>query len=175
MDGGIYPNMGFLVGMKHSKNPAALRAIALAIVTTCISNCFAGFAAAADPDKVDPCKLITQAEAQTALGMPVKPGAFMDSVYRFCSFKPAGEGTYYLSISLISVDKAGFNQADPHQERATGTSFDAFFTKNNDVLSVWHAGNQLQVQIHFGDNYEASHAKMKDAELKIAEIAVTRF
>jgi hypothetical protein len=93
----------------------------------------------------------------------------------FCSFKPAGEGTYYLSISLISVDKAGFDQADPNQERATGTSLDAFFTKNNDVLSVWHAGNQLQVQIHFGDGSKASNAMVRNAELKIAEIAVTRF
>lgn len=161
--------------MKNSKNTAALRSIALALVATCISNCFAGFAAAADPDKVDPCKLVSQAEAQSALGMPVKPGAFMDSVYRFCSFKPTGEGTYYLTISLLSVDKAGFDQADPNQERATGTSLDASFTKNNDVLSVWHAGNQLQVQIHFGDSSRASNATVRNAELKIAEIAVTRF
>ena len=162
--------------MKHSKKTAALGVIALAVMATFISECFMGFAAAADPNKVDPCKLITQAEAQSALGMPVKPGAFMDSIYRFCTFKPASEGTYYLTISLLNIDKETFDKADPRQmERATGSNLDAFFEKNNPLLSVWHAGNQLQIQIHFDDNAKAPDAKAKDAELKLAAIAVTRF
>jgi hypothetical protein len=166
-----------LLAMKHSKKPAELGAIALALVAICISQSIAGLAAAADPDKVDPCKLITQAEAQSALGMPVKPAEFQDGgPYRFCSFKPAGEGTYYLAISLFSIDKETFDKADLRQmERATGTNLDAFFARNNPLLSVWHAGNQLQVQIHFGDNARAPDAKAKDAELKLAAIAITRF
>jgi len=64
---------------------------------------------------MNPCKLITQAEAQSALGVPVKPGEFMDGNYRFCIFKPANGGTYYLNISLFSIDKATFDKADPRQ------------------------------------------------------------
>jgi hypothetical protein len=60
-------------------------------------------------------------------------------------------------------------------ERASGTNLDAFFAKSNPLLSVWHSGNQMQVQIHFGDNARASDAKVKDAELKLAAIAITRF
>jgi hypothetical protein len=123
---------------------------------------------------VNPCKLITQAEAQAALGMPVKPGEFMDSFYRFCNFKPANGGTYYLSVSLLSIDKATFDRADRRQfERVAGTNLDAFFAKNSPLLSVWHAGKQLQFQVHFEDN--AGQAGAKAAELKLAAIAVARF
>ena len=49
----------------------------------------------------------------------------------------------------------------------------AFFIKNNTDLNVWHAGNQLQIQVHFEDN--AGQAGARAAELKLATIAVTRF
>jgi hypothetical protein len=140
----------------------------------CVVSSGPARAAGPDPETVDPCKLITQAEAQAALGMPVKPGEFVDSIYRICSFKPANGGTYYLSISLLSIDKATFDKADPRQfERAGGTNLDAFFATNSNILNVWHAGNQLQIQIHFGDN--AGEAGVKAAELKLAGIAVGRF
>lgn len=148
----------------------------LAVVAAGIFECFGGWASAAsgDADTVNPCKLITQAEAQAALGRPVKPGEFVDAVYRICSFKPANGGTYYLAVSLFSIDKATFDKADPRQfERAAGTNFDAFFAKSSPLLNVWHAGNQLQIQVHFGDN--AGEAGVKAAELKLAAIAVTRF
>jgi hypothetical protein len=166
--------------MKHLPIRATPLATVLAVTAACALACFAGSTIAADDgedsvaDKVDPCKLITQAEAQSALGKPVKPGKFMDSIYRFCSFRPANGGTYYLSISLISIDKATFDKVDSRQfERAAGTNLDAFFAKNNELLSVWHAGNQMQIQVHFEDN--AGQAGAKAAELKLATIAVTRF
>lgn len=149
---------------------------AMAVVAACVLQGLGGSAALAgeDPDAVNPCKLITQAEAQSALGMPVKPGEPMDGIYRFCSFKPANGGTYYLTISLFSEEKATFDKIDPRQfERAPGTNLDAFFAKSSPLLSVWHAGNQLQIQVHFDDN--ASQAGVKAAELKLAAIAVTRF
>ncbi|HEY6453335.1 MAG TPA: hypothetical protein VIX87_12140 [Steroidobacteraceae bacterium] len=150
--------------------------MALAVMLACILECPGGraTAAAADAETVNPCKLITQAEAQSALGMPVKPGEFVETVYRICSFKPANGGTYYLNVSLFSIDKATFDRADPRQfERAAGTNLDAFVAKSSPLLNVWHAGNQLQMQIHFGDN--AGQAGAKAAELKLAAIAVTRF
>jgi hypothetical protein len=151
--------------------------MALAVMAACILACLGGLATAADSaaDTVNPCKLITQAEAQSALGMPLKPGEFMDGgVYRFCSFKPANEGTYYVNVSLLSIDKATFDKANPRQfERATGTNLDAFFAISSPLLSVWHGGNQLQIQVHFGDN--AEQTGVKAAELKLAAIAVTRF
>ena len=145
-------------------------------MAACVLECLGDWATAADgdADTVNPCKLITQAEAQSTLGMPVKPGEFIDSIYRICSFKPANGGTYYLSVSLFSIDKATFDRADPRQfERAADASLDAFFAKNSNFLNVWHAGNQLQIQIHFGDN--AGESGVKAAELKLAAIAVTRF
>jgi hypothetical protein len=54
-----------------------------------------------------------------------------------------------------------------------GTNLDTFFTKNNSVLNVWHADNQLQIQVHFEDNVGQVGARA--AELKLAAIAVTRF
>jgi len=150
--------------------------MALAVMAACVLECLGGWATAADgdADTVNPCKLITQAEAQSALGKPVKPGEFFDGMYRTCGFKPANGATYYLSVSLFSIDKATFDKADPRQfERAGGTNLDAFFLKGGNFLNVWHAGNQLQVQIHFGDN--AGETGVKAAELKLAAIAVTRF
>jgi hypothetical protein len=147
-----------------------------AVVAACVLECLGGWATAADgdADTVNPCKLITQAEAQSALGMPVKPGEFVDAVYRICSFKPASGGTYYLNVSLFNIDKGTFDKADRHQfERAASTNLDAFFATGSNFLNVWHAGNQLQIQIHFGDN--AGEAGVRAAELKLAAIAVPRF
>ena len=147
-----------------------------AALATCLFGCFGGLATAAgvDPDTVNPCKLITQAEAQSALGMPVKPGEFDDGVFRTCTFKPVNDGSYYLAVSLYSIDKATFDKADPRQfERATGTPLDAFFGKATPLVSVWHAGNQLQIQIKFAGN--DPYAGVRDPELKLAAIAVTRF
>jgi hypothetical protein len=150
--------------------------MALAVMAACVLE-FLGDAATAadtDPDKVDPCKLITQAEAQSALGMPVKPGRFTASIiYRICTFDAVKGGPPYVSVSLTSVDKAGFDTVDPDQERTVGTNLDAFFTKNNSDLSVWHAGNQLQIQVHFEDS--VGQAGARAAELQLATIAVTRY
>jgi hypothetical protein len=151
--------------------------MALAVTAACILECLGSCATAgeADPDSVNPCKLITQAEAQSALGMPVKPGEFTDGpIYRFCSFKPANDGTYYVAVSLFSIDKATFDRADPRQfKRVAGTNLDAFFATSSPLVSVWHAGNQLQIQVHFENN--AGQAGAEAAELKLATIAVTRF
>ncbi len=150
--------------------------MALPVMVACLFECLGGWATAADgdADTENPCKLITQAEAQSALGMPVKPGEFMDGIYRICSFKPANGGTYYLNVSMFSIDKATFDKVNPSQfVRAAGTNLDAFFATSSPLLSVWHAGNQLQIQVHFEDN--AGQTGAKAAELKLAAIAVTRF
>lgn len=80
----------------------------------------------------------------------MKPGQFYEGVYRTCNFAAANGGDYYLSVSLFSIDKATFDGASPRQfERASGTNLDAFIQKGTDMLNVWHAGNQLQIQIRF--------------------------
>jgi hypothetical protein len=150
--------------------------MALSTMLACLLGCPGGWVSAADvdPDSVNPCKLITQAEAQSAVGMAVKPGEFMDGIYRSCGFKAANGGTYYVAVTLFSIDKATFDKVDPRQfRRATGTNLDAFFATSSPLVSVWHAGNQLQVQVHFEDN--AGQAGAEAAELKLATIAVTRF
>jgi hypothetical protein len=139
-----------------------------------VCNSSLATAADTDPGEVDPCKLITQAEAQSALGVPVKPGQFVESIiYRICVFKAVKGGPSYISIGLTRVDKASFDTADSQSERAVGTNLDAFFTKNNSDLNVWHAGNQMQIQVHFEDN--VGQAGARAAELKLAAIAVTRY
>jgi hypothetical protein len=150
--------------------------MALAVMAACVLECLGGWATAADgdADTVNPCKLITQAEAQSALGMPLKPGEFTDGIYRSCSFRPANGGTYYVAVTLFSIDKATFDKVDPRQfKRATGTNLDAFFATSSPLVSVWHAGSQLQIQVHFEDN--AGQTGAEAAELKLATIAVTRF
>lgn len=60
-------------------------------------------------------------------GVPVKPGEFVDGIYRGWIFKPANGGACYPSVNLLSIDQAAFDQVDPRQsERAAGTSLDAF-------------------------------------------------
>jgi hypothetical protein len=79
-----------------------------------------------------------------------------------------------VSVRLLSTDKASLDVIDPGQfERATGTNLDAVFSKSYPVLSVWHAGNDLQLDVHFEDSTGTSGVKA--AELKLAAIAVTRF
>lgn len=151
--------------------------MALAVIAAFFldSSASRAVAAGADPDKVDPCKLITQAEAQSALGMPVKPGQSMESgIYRYCHFGAVKGGTPYVSVRLFSTAKTSLAETDPRQfERATGTNLDAVFSKSYPVLSVWHAGNDVQIDVHFDDSTGTSGVKA--AELKLAAIAVTRF
>jgi hypothetical protein len=134
--------------------------------------------AAANPDSVNPCKLVTAAEAQSALGMPVSAGVFMDdNIFRHCTFTgttETGSGKPYVTVSLISKDKATFDKMNLRDfERATGTTLDAFFYKRSPWVTVWHNGNELQIQISF--NNDAGEARAKTEELKLAESAVTRF
>jgi hypothetical protein len=134
--------------------------------------------AAANPDSVNPCKLITAAEAQSALGMPVSDGVFMDdNIFRHCTFRgitDTGAGKPYVTISLISRDKAAFDKMNSRDfERATGTSLDAFFYRASPWVTVWHNGNELQIQISFIN--DAGKARAKTEELKLADIAITRF
>jgi hypothetical protein len=163
--------------MKHSINPVAPLTIALAVIAAIIveSSAAGAIVADTDPDKVDPCKLITQAEAQSALGMPVKPGQLMESgIYRYCHFGAVKGGTPYVSVRLFSTEKVSLDVMDPGQfERATGTNLDAVFSKSYPVLSVWHAGNDVQIDVHFDDR--TGTGGVKAAELKLAAIAVTRF
>ena len=87
---------------------------------------------------------------------------------------PCFEGASYSREQSGTIDKATFDKADLRQfERPVGTNFDAFYAKNSNFLNIWHAGNQLQIQIRFGDN--AGETGVKAAELKLADIAVTRF
>ena len=95
-------------------------------------------------------------------------------IYRYCHFGAAKGGRPYVSVRLFSTDKASSDVTDPRQsERATGTNLDAVFSKSYPVLSVWHAGNDLQIDVHLDDS--ADTGGVKAAELKIAAIAVTRF
>jgi hypothetical protein len=134
--------------------------------------------AAANPDSVNPCKLVTAAEAQSALGMPVSAGVFMDdNIFRHCTFTgttETGSGKPYVTVSLISKEKATFDSMNPSDfERATGTALDAFFYKASPWVTVWHNGNELQIQISFST--DTGKARAKTEELKLASIAVTRF
>ena len=75
---------------------------------------------------------------------------------------------------VISKDKATFDKMNPRDfERATGTTLDAFFYKPSPWVTVWHNGNELQIQISFSN--DAGKARAKTEELKLADIAVTRF
>lgn len=134
--------------------------------------------AAASPGSVNPCNLITAAEAQSALGMPVSAGVFMDdNIFRHCTFRGTidnGGGKPYVNVSLITRDKAAFDKMNLTDfERATGTTLDAFFYRASPWVTVWHNGNELQIQISFHD--DAGKARAKTQELKLADIAITRF
>ncbi len=134
--------------------------------------------AAADAGSVNPCKLITVAEAQSAVGMPVSAGVFMDdNIFRHCTFTgvtDTGGGKPYVTISLISKDKAIFDQIRPRDfERATGTTLNAYFYKASPWVTVWHNGNELQIQISFSN--DAGKTRAKTEELKLAAIAITRY
>ena len=172
------------IGRADAQLAAAAGAKMLVMIALCSLECMGSLSSAATAaedaesvaDKVNPCKLITQAEVQSALGMPVGPGVpAAVAFYRICAFKPvSGNGTYYVNVSLLSTDKAAFDKVDPRQkERATGTNLDAFFLLSSPVLAVWHAGNQMEIQVSFGDN--AGTDRVKTAELKLAAIAVTRY
>jgi hypothetical protein len=94
---------------------------------------------AANPDSVNPCALITVAEAQSALGTPVSAGAFLDDgIFRHCTFTATTD---------------------------TGSG--------KPWVTVWHNGNELQIQISSHD--DAGKARAKTEELKVAGIAITRF
>ena len=115
-----------------------------------------GAAGAAD----DPCRLITAAEAEAALGMPVRPAVitgFDSQTYGHgsdCSYssvdQSAGPTTVHIGVLGEGFPRDLWEQeerADPEVQEVPGLGDIAFFIENDEKIDAFVGGRWVQAQM----------------------------
>jgi hypothetical protein len=151
----------FVLACSATLNVAAVEAVA---------------AADAPSSKVDPCTLVTAAEAQAVLGVAiVAPASSDDSLFRHCIFTSADKRKYlYLDARDLKRDifEKGMKTVRSGLPVAGDIGADAYTDKSSGTLLVWKNGTTLNILI--GDQSgNTSDEKKEAAEEKIARIALS--
>lgn len=149
-------------------------------VACAVLGAFSALPAAADPPsaRIDPCTLVTAAEAAAALGVPViAPNAVDDGLFRHCVYAGVDK-RHFLYVDARDVDQADFQSGMKAGRRGLpvdpSMGADAYTDKSSGTLFVWKKGVVLNVLIN-DQSANASDAKLLEAEQQIAKIALRRF
>jgi len=149
--------------------------------TTLAAFCLLAAAAAmADPPsaRLDPCALVNLAEAQAVLGVPlVPPKASDDGLFRHCVYKSADQ-RHYLYVDARDQEQSVFERGMKLHGNGlpvdASLGSDAYTDSGSGTLLVWKKGVGLNILV--GDQSgNRSAAKLLEAEVKIAQIALARF
>jgi hypothetical protein len=140
---------------------------------------FAAATALADPPsaRVDPCTLVTKAEAEAVLGVAiVAPSASDDGLFRHCVYASADK-RHYLYFDARDGDQGNFQSAMKVNRHGLpvdpSMGADAYTDKSSGTLLLWKKGVGLNILI--GDQSgNQSAAKLLEAQEKIAKIALSR-
>ena len=98
---------------------------------------------------MDPCVLVTAAEAQAALGGPVDPStSSFTGTYQSCSYATASGQN--LSVTTRTIDRAGFDTAvaqlpGPAPSPLAGLCQDAYITGSN--VRAWQNGTEVDALV----------------------------
>jgi hypothetical protein len=132
---------------------------------------------AAPSNRADPCALVTAADAQTAIGVPMgQPKGMDDGLYRHCTYESA-DGRFYLYISTIDDDQASFEQGRKltarNSKTVEGLGANAYFDPDHEMLLIWKKGILLNIQAgdHSGNT---SLAQLEAHDAKAAAAAIPR-
>ena len=125
----------------------------------------------------DPCALVTAAEAQTAMGVPVastKPKG--SGSYHVCDYASA-DGRTILEVTRIdpsgdASDKTSFDLAYGAGQPVAGVGGDAYFNAGLLALTVWQSGTVINVGV--SNASAAAAAQMQAALTKVALAALGR-
>jgi hypothetical protein len=163
---------------KAIRNPAPAALCALVCAVGSGVAAIGAVAADAPSSRVDPCKLITVAEVQAALGVAIgQPTDRDDSLFRNCIFKSADgrHSLYFQARDLTQADfERGMKMKGAHGI-AVDPSFgpDAHADESSGTLLVWKKGVSLNIKV--GDQSgNQSKAKLEQAQEKIAKSALAR-
>jgi hypothetical protein len=128
-------------------------------------------------NRADPCVLVTSADAQAAVGIPMGQAKAMDDgLYRHCTYVSA-DGRYILNVSTIEDDEASFEQGrkitTKNSKTVAGLAANAYFDLDHQMLLVFRKGILLNVQVsdHSGNS---SVAQLEAIDEKAGVIAVPR-
>lgn len=180
--------------------PASRGVAALGLVTLVVAACSGGAAssstrtAAASPTSttqatsqagtgtVDACALVTAAEAQAAMGVPVATKAGLPVSAgngSDCAYESADANRNTLSVGVAAEDKDGFDAEfgarSPGSAPITGVGSDAYFSVsgNTGTLAVWQNGTALEIQITDGSG-DTTPAQIQAAATTVALAALGR-
>jgi hypothetical protein len=140
---------------------------------------FAGATATADQPsaKVDPCTLVTKAEAEAVLGVSiVAPSASDDGLFRHCVYASADK-RHYLYFDARDEEQGNFQRAMKVNRHGLpvdpSMGADAYTDRSSGTLLVWRKGVALNILV--GDQSgNQSDAKRLEAQEKIAKTALAR-
>jgi hypothetical protein len=131
---------------------------------------------------LNPCDLLTQAEAATTLGEPVNPGKLTDSKnplgQQLCFYSTVASSPRYVQVSLIQTD--GLTEALRKSQYGTAKAqYDlnvAAFPDKQEVPGVGEAAFYAGIGLHArkGDAYIQITAQVQGDNRKDAEIAVAK-
>jgi hypothetical protein len=132
-------------------------------------------AAAADAPasaKMDPCTLVSQAEARSILGVEVTaPASSDDGLMRHCVYSSADKSNI-LMLEAKSTDKALFERwMKLHGTPVPKLGSDAYV--NGGVLLIWKNGTQVDIKID-DHSRKASEEQIEAAQERIAALVLSR-
>ena len=140
---------------------------------------FAAVTVAADPPsaRVDPCTLVTKAEAEAVLGVAiVAPSASDDGIFRHCVYASADK-RHYLYFDARDEEQGNFQRGMKLNSHGlpvdASIGADAYTDQSSGTLLVWKKGVGLNIKV--GDQSgNQSAAKLQQAQEKIAKSALSR-
>lgn len=166
--------------LTRSRANHALLAAFCAIASGLLSVAAIGNAVAADApsSKIDPCKLITAAEVQDAVGSAMgQPTASDNGIFRNCVFA-SSDAKLYLSFEARNLEQSSFERGmkmQPHGLAVVDPSLaaDAYTDPSSGTLLVWKGG--VTINILFSDHSgNRSKANLEQVQEKLAKKALAR-
>jgi hypothetical protein len=126
----------------------------------------------------DACALVTAAEAQAAMGVPVATTAAVPLSVGSgsgCVYDSADVNRNSLSVSVNGEEKDFFDAEFGAGAAVTGVGSDAYFAVagNTGTLAVWQNGTALEIQITDGSS-DTNPGQIQAAATKVALAAIPR-
>jgi hypothetical protein len=126
----------------------------------------------------DPCALLTAAEAQAALGLPIaKSERYADNgIATVCQYTSA-DSDHWVAISLWdnSGDRDQFDSTGKSSDEnvpVAGVGSDAYFNAGTETLSVWQNGTAFSIQV--AEHGDGTSAQTQAAATNLALAALGR-
>jgi predicted small secreted protein len=127
---------------------------------------------------VDPCVLVTAAEAEAAIGVTVAATQPEDMGASTACVYMSADGRNSLAVTVVDggMDKAEFDLTANGSDLwapVAGVGSDAYFNADNDTLTAWQSNNAITITIA-DESGNTSPAQIQATEIKVANTALGR-